>query len=261
MKSSNVVKNIRLSDGSILKLECAESLESVSMLAKAYANSGYANQYAVFTEHQTGPSPIKSALGDSTRGIYMSCILRPSFFPSQAGLLAPIAAVAMLTALEEHTDKRLGISWLSDVYCDNKKIGNVSIEGKLDSFSSYEYMIVNFYVALDDSNFPPRLGDMIRKVFETGNDSIAMIIAKTVLQKFFNAYASLKNPGKYMDTYVRRFILTDKRIKYIKDGKKHNCKVVGIDKSTCSLTVDIGKGELLKITSPSSVIIPNRLRR
>lgn len=260
MAGKDSVKSIRLADGSILKLECVDSVESVAALAKSYANSGYANKYVVFTEHQTGPCPIKAA-GDSTHGIYMSCILNPSFFPSQAGLLAPLATVAMLNALEEHTDKELGIGWLSDVYCNNKKIGNVSIEGKLDSFSSYEYMIVSFYVALDESNFPPRLGDMIKKVFEPGNDSIAMIIAKTILHKFFAAYASLKNPKKYMDTYARRFILTDKKIKYIKDGKKHSCRVVGIDKDTCSMTVDIGRGELLKITSPSSVVIPNRIHR
>ena len=257
----NAVTNFRLADGSILKMEHVDSIESTAALAKAYANSGHPNKYVVFTEHQTGPSAIRSTTSDPTRGIYMSCILRPSFFPSQAGLLAPLATVAMLSALEEHTDKNLGISWLSDVYCNERRIGNVTIEGKLDNFSSYEYLIVNFYVALDENNFPPRLGDMIRKVFEPGNDSIAMIIAKSILQKFFNAYASLKNPAKYMDMYARRFILTDKKIKYLKDGKKHNCRVVGIDKDTCSMTVDVGRGELLKITSPSSVVIPNKIRR
>ncbi len=253
------VKNIRLSDNSSLKLEKHDLLESTSELAKSYANSAYPNKYVVFTENHTVSSPYKSLISEKQSGIYMSCILRPSFFPSQAGLLAPLAAVALLTALEEHTESRLGIGWLSDIYCNGKKIGGVTIEGKLDSFSSYEYLIVTFSVSLDEKDFPPRLNDMIKKVFEGDNDSIYEIIAKTVLHKFFLVYSSLKTPAKYMDTYVRRFALTDKKIKYIKDGKKHPCRVVSVDRDTCAMTVDIGKGEFLKISSPSGVVIPSKI--
>lgn len=255
----NSTKNIRLSDNSLLKFEQHDSLESTADLAKSYANSAYPNKYVVFTQNQTGGSAYKGIISEKQSGIFMSCILRPSFFPSQAGLLAPLAAVALLTALEEHTESKLGIGWLSDIYCNGKKIGGVNIEGKLDSFSSYEYLIVTFAVAIDEKDFPPRLNDMIRKVFESDNDSIHEIIAKTILHKFFSVYSSLKNPAKYMDTYLRKFALTDKRIKYIKDGKKRTCRVVSVDKDICAMTVDIGKGELIKITSPSGVVIPSKI--
>ena len=259
-KPSENAKSLRLSDGSMLKIEQHKSLESTAQLARSYAEAGYPNKYVVFSETVTAPTALRGSGNDASHGIFMSCVLRPSFFPSQAGLLAPLSAVAMLTALEEHTEKELGIGWLSDVFCEGKRIANVSIEGKLDSFASYEYLIVTFSVLLDDKSFPPRLGDMIKKVFETGNDSISIIIAKTILHKFFTVYAGLKSPAKHMDTYARRFILVDKRIKYIKDGKKHRCRVVGVNKQTGALNVDIGKGELMQINSPSGVIIPNRIK-
>jgi hypothetical protein len=63
-----------------------------------------------------------------------------------------------------------------------------------------------------------------------------------------------------MDTYVRKFALTDKRIKYIKDGKKRTCRVVSVAKDTCAITVDIGKGELIQIASPSGVITPSKIQ-
>lgn len=252
--AEKTVKTFKLADGSIVKFEKHESLESTAQLAKSYANAGYPNKYVIFTENQT-----KNSASDKQMGIFLSCILRPSFFPSQAGLLAPLSAAALLTALEEHTASRLGIGWLSDIYCAGKRIGGVTIEGKLDSFSSYEYLIVSFTVLVDKKDFPPRLGDMIRQVFEGEHGSITEIIAKTILQKFFSAYTGLKTPGKYMDVYSRRFILTDKRIKYIKDGKKLSCRVVGIDRTTCALIVDIGKGETLRVTSPSGVVIPSRI--
>lgn len=255
------VKSIKLHDGSVVKFEQHESLDSTSALAKAYANAGYPNKYVVFTENQTGNGQFKGkSSSDKQMGIFLSCILRPSFFPSQAGLLAPISAAALLTALEEHTASHLGIGWLSDIYCNGKRIGNVSIEGKLDSFSSYEYLIVSFAVLIDKRDFPPRLNDMIRQVFEGEHDSITEIIAKTILQRFFSAYTSLKSPGKYMDTYMRKFLLTDKRIKYIKDGKRLPCRVLGVDKDSCALMIDVGGGEVVKITSPSGVVIPGRIK-
>ena len=254
------VKNIKLFDNSLLKFETHDSLESTAELAKSYANSAYPNKYVVYTQNQTGASQTKGLRSDKQSGIYMSCILRPSFFPAQAALLAPLATVALLTALEEHTDSKLGIGWLSEIYCNGKKIGGVTIEGKLDSYSSYEYLIVNFSIAINDKDFPPRLNDIVKKVFEADNDSIYEIIAKTILHKFFSVYSSLKKPAKYMDTYVRRFALVDKRIKYIKDGKKHACRVVSVAKDTCAITVDIGKGELMQISSPSGVITPNKIQ-
>ncbi len=262
MRGDKNISNIRLNDGSVVKFEHRKSLTSTSALAKSYANSGYPNKYVIFTEKQYA-SPIthtKLSKGEAENGIFISCILRPSFFPSQAGLIGPLATVALVTALEEHTDRRLGIGWLSDVYCEGVRIGGVSVEGKLDSFASYEYLIVSFAVHVSEKNFPPRLTDMIRKVFESENESVLMIMAKTVLQKFFKIYASLKSPEKYMDIYKRKFILGDKKIKYLIDGKKRTFRVVDVDKNTCALTVAERHGQEFKISSPSGVVVPHKIK-
>lgn len=256
------VTSFRLSDSNIIKLEYRESLPSTAALAREYARGGYPDRYVIFAENQmnTAITGTKLSEGEYEHGVFISCILRPSFFPSQAGLLGPVSAAALITALEEHTTKKLGIGWISNIYCEGKKIGGVAIEGKLDSFSTYEYLIVNFAIRLDSVNFPPRLTDMIRKVFESENASVAMIIAKTVLSRFFAAYTDIKRPGKMMDIYKERFILTDKKIKYVEDGKRHVCRVVDVDRQTATLTVETKKGEIKKITSPSGVVVPSRIK-
>ena len=256
------VVSFRLSDSNIIKLEYREAVPSTAALAREYARAGYPDRYVIFAENQsnTAVTGTKLSEGEYERGVFISCILRPSFFPSQAGLLGPISAAALITALEEHTTKRLGIGWVSDIYCEGGKIGGVAIEGKLDSFSSYEYLIVSFAIRLDGTNFPPRLTDMIRKVFESENASVAMIIAKTVLTRFFAAYTDIKSPAKMMDIYKERFVLTDKKIKYVEDGKRHSCRVVDVDRQTATLTVETKKGELKRITSPSGVIIPAKIK-
>ena len=112
-------------------------------------------------------------------------------------------------------DKKLGIGWVNSIFCDGLKIGECFVEGKLDNFTSYEYLIVTFSVKLNEKYFTPRLTDMMRKVFEEDNFSIEMIIAKTILNKFFATYRDLKDPMKHMDTYKKKFVLFDKKIKYI----------------------------------------------
>ena len=209
--------SFRDSDGNIIKFEHCDALHSTTELAREYARSGYPDRYVIFTEKQGSSAITKTKLSDGSYedGMFISCILRPSIFPSQAGLLGPLAAVALVTALEEHTTKKLGIGWVSDIYCDGVRIGGAAIEGKLDSHSTYEYLIVSFAIKMRDADFPPRLTDMIRKVFESENASIPMIIAKTVLTKFFSVYSGLKNPGKHINTYRNKFVLIGKKIKFI----------------------------------------------
>ena len=153
----------------------------------------------------------------------------------------------------------MGIGWLSDIFCDGVKIGHSSVEGKLDNFTSYEYLIVNFSVKLDKKNFPPRLTDMVKRVFEDDNLSVPMIMAKTVLNKFFGIYRELKSPAKHLNAYVMRSTLIGHKIKYLEDGKKKSAKVVEVNKENLALIIETKDGRRLSITSPSSVIIPNKL--
>ena len=247
----NVV-SFRASDNSIVKLECYDRLESTATLAKRYASEGYPDRYAVVAEYD-------ESQGDE-RGIYLSCILRPSIFPSEAGLLSSLAAVAFATALEEHTASRIGIGWVSNIYCEGKQIGGAKIESKLDSFATYEYLVVTFSARLSDEEFPPRLTDLVRKVFESGNTSIASLIAKTVLNKLLPFYVTLKTNTKFMNTYRQKFILGGVKIKRLVDGRRETCKVIGIDQDDFSLTVTTKHGEQVRITNPQSVILPKSVK-
>ena len=260
MQDDKTVLSFRASDGNTVRLEYRESLPSTAELAKEYAIAGYPDRYAVFTEKQTAISATGAPIsrGEAEKGLYLSCILRPSIFPSQAGCIGPLSAVALAAALEEHTMKSIGIGWVSDIYCDGVKVGCTEVEGKLDNFTSYEYLIVTFAVKLD-KKFTPRLTDMVRRVFEDGNQSIPIIMAKTVLNRFFAIYREIKNPSKHINHYVNRFALTDKKIKYIEDGKKKTVKVIGVNKENLALIIERKKGEQIQVTSPSSVIIPNKL--
>lgn len=258
---ANII-SFRASDGNTVRLEYKESLPSAAALAREYAKAGYPDRYAIFAERQTAVSATgESISGNETeKGLFLSCILRPSIFPSQAGCIGPLSAVALAAALEEHTMKSIGIGWISDIYSDDGiRIGSTSVEGKLDDFTSYEYLIVSFSVRLDSKKFTPRLTDMVRRVFEEGNQSIPMIMAKTVLNRFFAIYRDIKTPEKHLSHYAYRFALKEKKIKYIEDGKKKTVRVVDVNKDNLTLIIETRDGRRINVSSQSSVIIPNRI--
>lgn len=246
--------SIRASDDSVVKLEYHERLDSVASLAKEYAENGYPDRYAVLAEYD-------NAHESNGRGIYMSLILRPSIFPSQAGFLSSLSAVALILALDEHTTKKLGIGWVSSIYCGGKHIGAVTTEGKLDDFTSYEYIIINFSAKLAKEDFPHRITDLIKKVFESDNTSVAIIIARTILSKFFPLYSNIKNPSKFMNKYKERFALGGVKIKYNDNGKKTTCKALGVNPTDCALIVEMRDKSIVHITKPNSVVIPKTIKK
>ena len=174
----------READGSIINFEAHSSLKSPIELARYYAKEkNYPDRYVVFTDRLTKAklTTKKDFEAESEYGIFMSCILRPSIFPSQASLLSAMSTIAAVCALEDHTEKKMGIGWVSDIYCDGIKIGSVALEGRLDDFRTYEYIIISFNIKISKDNFPPRLADMVKKVFESENTSVNMIIARSIV--------------------------------------------------------------------------------
>lgn len=253
----------READGSIINFEAHSSLKSPVDLARYYATEkNYPDRYVVFTERLTKPkaNTKKELETEAEYGIFMSCILRPSIFPSQASMLATMSTAALASGLESHTDKKIGIGWVTDVYCDGVKIGSVSIEGKLDNFTTYEYIIISFNVKLSKDNFPPRLEDMVKKVFESENTSVNMIIARNILSYFFKFYQNLKTPQKFMSEYTRRFAFRGKKVKFLRDDKWRAHKVLGIDSTTGQLIIDNGRLPDIKVSSPALIQNPRKIK-
>ena len=253
----------READGSIINFEAHSSLKSPVELARYYAKEkNYPDRYVVFTDRLTKAkiSTKKDIESEAEYGIFMSCILRPSIFPSQASWLSAMSTVAAVCALEEHTDKAMGIGWISDIYCDGVKIGSVALEGKLDDFTTYEYIIISFNIKISKDNFPPRLADMVKKVFESENTSVNMIIARSILTRFFKFYQNIKTPHKFMSDYTHRFAFRGKKVKFYRGDKWKSHKVLGIDSKTGELIIDNGRNPDIRISSPGLIQNPKKIK-
>jgi BirA family biotin operon repressor/biotin-[acetyl-CoA-carboxylase] ligase len=253
---------VKVSNGTTVKIEYRDFATSTAALAKEYAIQGYPDRYAVFTEHQSTSDITGTQLreGDLEKGIFLSLILRPSFFLAQAAPLGLLSVVSLTQTLESYTTKKLGISWVSDIFCEGVKIGGTQIEGKIKDFNAFDYIIVTFAAKIDEKNFPPRLEDSVKRIFEKENLSLGMMMAKTILDKFFIAYSNIKTTDNYSKYYKSKFVLTNAKIKYIENGKRKSAVVVGIDTETMSLLIKTRNKEQITVSKPSSVIIPSRIK-
>ena len=260
IKKGNAL-TFRMADGNVIQLEQHDTLPSTLALAREYARSGYPDKYVIFTEKEEIPATEgdKRSKPRTESGIFMSCILRPSFFFSQSGFLGVLTGVSMLDALSAHTDRHLGLGWGSDLYCEGRKIAGASFDGKLVNYSAYEYLIVTFRILLDDESFPPRMGDIVRRVFEGDSSSLALLIGKNVLSRFFSLYPYLKTPEKFMDAYQRRFLLRGIRTKLVTEKKNIPCRILGVNPQNAKLIVERRGGQVLDISSPSQIIIPEKI--
>ena len=72
---NNYVMTMRAHDGSIVKLECHDSLPSTARLAKQYAQNSrdYPDRYVVFAEEKR--TPTEKGKTGIENGIFMSLIL------------------------------------------------------------------------------------------------------------------------------------------------------------------------------------------
>ncbi len=263
MEQNLNIQTLRAQDGNILRIECRDTLPSTVALAREYVKQGYPDRYVVFAERQESTDLTETVLkkGETTdRGVFLTLILRPSLFPSQAVFLGAMTAVALANAMQEHTSKKLGIGWVSSLYCDGKKIGATAIEGKLDNFGAFEYLLITFSVSMSEQNFPPRLTDLVRKVFASESTSVPILLAKSILDNFFLLYPYLKSPMKYMDAYRQRFLLRGKKVTVLDDGTRRRMKVIGIDNANGTLLVESRSGELKKISSQKNVLLPKVIR-
>ena len=102
MPDTSKAVNVKLADGTTVKIEYLKDVISTTHIAREYAKAGYPDKYIVISETQrsTHLTGRKLKEGEFERGVFISCVLRPAFFPTQAGLIGHTTAVALAEALK-----------------------------------------------------------------------------------------------------------------------------------------------------------------
>ncbi len=208
-------------------------LKSTNDLAYSLAEDGAPEGTLVLTEKQTKG---KGRLGRSWHsppqlGIWMSLILRPALFPSQAAGISIAASLALVLTTQELTGLSAFIKWPNDLIINNKKFCGILTElsAELDKIN---FVILGVGVNINHSakDFPRSLRDIATSLkIESGKKISRVDFLKRFLEKFEKIYLQYKKSGllTFKEEYLRHFYLLGKKIKIqtgneILEGKAEN---------------------------------------
>jgi BirA family biotin operon repressor/biotin-[acetyl-CoA-carboxylase] ligase len=114
----------------LVEIQCLQEIDSTNRYAGELALPKTGEFSLVLAEMQTAGKGRRGRqwVSPYAANIYMS-VLWPLQRPLQeSGMLSPILAISMLTALEEMGVTGLRLKWPNDIYCHNKKLAGLLIE-------------------------------------------------------------------------------------------------------------------------------------
>lgn len=216
-----------------------EEIDSTNTFLKNQAfNKGHGA--LVIAKSQTnGRGRLNRTFFSKKNGLYMSFLLKPQ--NQDISKVTPIAAVAVYRAIKKYTEFSPKIKWVNDIFVDDLKVSGILTEAVF-SGKNIEYLVVGIGVNLvkPQNDFNEEIKNIAGYLFED-KISFANEFVSEIINQFFDLYSN----GGFLDDYRNNSLLTDKQVKYLKDGVEYCGKVLGIDEN-CNLIVENnGKKELL----------------
>ncbi|KNZ42543.1 biotin--[acetyl-CoA-carboxylase] ligase [Acetobacterium bakii] len=160
-----------------LVIKAYKTIGSTNQVAKKMAMDGESHGTVVIAEEQTqGRGRMgRDFYSPAGSGIYMSLILRPDVYASEAVLVTTAASVGVYRAIKKVTDKDPQIKWVNDIYLEDRKICGILTEA-VTNFETglVECVIIGIGVnfRLPENNFPGELNDVAGSLFREKPDTL-----------------------------------------------------------------------------------------
>lgn len=189
-----------------------------------------------------------------TPGLFLSILTRPSFLPVQeAGMLSAAAAVAAARAIEKLSEIHVRIRWVNDLFHHENKLGAMITSTRLTPEGHWDYVVIGMTICLSPEHFPPKLGDVIRRVFNGELRALPSRLSDAIALEFFNIYDHLTTDRSFMKEYRERSSVIGRRVKVLVGDTYIRGKVIGIDDHAC-LSVELRSGSHMAISSRSEIV-------
>jgi BirA family biotin operon repressor/biotin-[acetyl-CoA-carboxylase] ligase len=106
----------------------------------------------------------RSWLSPPGGNLYFTILLRPTFSPREASPLTLMAAVAVVSAIREHTGLKAEIKWPNDILLNGKKTGGILMEMRADA---KKINLIALGIGVNVNLFPETLPEGIRAITTT----------------------------------------------------------------------------------------------
>jgi BirA family transcriptional regulator, biotin operon repressor / biotin---[acetyl-CoA-carboxylase] ligase len=169
-----------------------ESVETTQRIAHRLAYENVPEGTVVIADEQRAGRGRMDRKWHSPKytGIWMSIILRPNIPLIQAPQMTLLAAVAVVQAIEEHTDLNPGIKWPNDILINGKKVTGIltELQAEADRINSIIIGIgMNVNQAIED--FPIEIQEIATSLLiESGKISSRADIIKAIFMNMEKLY-------------------------------------------------------------------------
>ena len=232
--SSSVANNL-------VEIHCLQEIDSTNRYAGKLELPHEGGFSVVLAEMQTAGKGRRGRhwVSPYAANVYLS-LLWPLRRPlHEAGMLSPMLAISMLTALEELGVTGLNLKWPNDIYCHNKKLAGLLIECSGEISGGCKMVVgmgVNVLMSrFDDVDIDQHWTDMLSHTQDwqhSRNDVVAKLIhnAVSALVQFEN-----NTCDDLIDTWSQWDIMKDKQVE-LHSGQSIKTGVArGIDNDGCLL--------------------------
>lgn len=220
------------------------STSAVAALARDGKDEGFA-RYAALPSNQVNSMDAP--------GLFLCILVRPGIHAKKAGQLSAIAAVAVARAVEKISPIDVRIRWVNDLYHGSRRIAAMMTAAQIKPNGFLDYAAIGISLCLAPDDFPPKLGDVIRQVFENGETrDLPPRLAEAILFEFFNIYDVMMTDNSYMEEYRRRSLSIGRSVRILTAPSMRSGRVVDIDNNAC-LVVELRDGRRVTIASRSEI--------
>ena len=213
------------------------TLPSTNLVAKDFAEQGEKEGIFLADRQTAGRGRMgRNFYSPAGSGLYLSFLLRPEISPEKIYLLTTTAAVAVAETLELYSGREASIKWVNDVYVNDKKVCGILVEGNItDGKLAYAVIGIGINLFPPEGGFPEEIEGKAGVVFKKYKDCKEELCADLICR----LYRLLKEDC--YDRYVMRSVVRGKQISVIKEGKKKEAVVLGLDEK-CRLLIRYKKG-------------------
>lgn len=237
------------------QVEVHRCIDSTNTRAKELALEGAPEGFLIIAEEQTiGKGRLgRHWVSPPGVGIWMSLVLRPKLYPSDAPKITLIAALSMVEAINSVTGLKAGIKWPNDILIRGRKVCGILTEIHADpDIIDYVVLGIGINVNTKQSDFPEALRDAATSLYIekghkiTRNDMIRAVIER--IEVNYTKYLDSRDFDSVLSELRRHSVTLGRQVKVI--GRTEALEGVALDYAEDgALLIQTENGQIQKVLS------------
>lgn len=244
----------------IEKLEILDTTTSTNDYLKEKLDKGdYKYDYVLAYNQSAGKGQGAKTFFSPDGGMYLSVSIRPNYSTKELKYLTGRAAVATVQGIRQALGKKTFIKWINDIIYQDKKVGGILTESKLDANGNIEYIVIGIGLNLKKAEEVP---EDISEIHGTLEENNAEYVTNSILYYLIPSLKKLEEEVD-LDSFIRSYethLYRKNQFVYVENnGEIYDTILTGIDENMDIITEMYGKTKTFsyidsKIVNNDSVI-------